>query len=658
VRVSNDTSHGVVCMSALAGMGLSFAAPWTLAAIPLALGALVYLFRARGELSAQVTSSLFIIKQLPQYLPSRRRFVPPLQFWLELLLAIALGLAASGMILTRTGARVAVVIDTSKSMGALISADETRLQAAVRIASADISQAPNDTRFVVLRAARVVSSSAASPGYLDRSGATSQISTVEPTYETDSLADALNDLQVRAEYDNIWLYTDRAIEGLGSASRLRVVTVPYDPDTAHNIWISSIQVRTPASSKQKDAEDNQILEIGLSRVGLGTKQVLIQATCSDRQSGATFDLPAVAHTLSASNTSLINLGPINSPWSFCRVYLEGVDDLLAKDNEAWIARTAAIGEIGVVSSLSLENLGLDRLPFGSIVAVNDGDKSEEQKLQEQKFRGIIYHRSEPTRLPAIPALVVYPQKGAKLWGALVKGDAPRGSNGSVEITRWDESHPLLQYVRPGLIALPTARVLECPSSARAIIHTVGGALLCAGESAGKRYAIFGFELFPFDGLRSPTLSIITLNTLQWLFSSSGATDSGASDIGLVDLPITGDAGERVVKYIAPREQELQIVNRRNVEASEPGVISVQEIDTARNEERLLAINSFSDQESNLALTAPISIPSAGMVLPRSDSRDTQSNHYQRLWAWSALIIVLIDLLRRIVLRSSWRWERG
>lgn len=666
-------------MSALTGMAISFAWPLALAAIPLALGALVYLFRARGTTQSKVTSSLFLLTKLPQYLPSRRRFVPPLQFWLELALAVTLALAASGLLFTRTGARVAVVIDTSKSMGALLSADETRLQAALRIASADIAQAPADTLFAVLRAARSLSAAdgkAGSISHVTKSAAISELKTVQSTYEVDSISNLIAELRARGEHDSIWLYTDRTVEGVRAESRLRVTTVPYDPDVARNIWISSVQIRASSDAGQGAGRDS-LVEVGVSRVGRGAEQVSVTATCTDRQSSTTFSLPPVTRQLSGRASSLVQLGPLDSPWSFCRILASGEDDLLPIDNEAWLVHTREHGTLGVFSTLSTQTLGLDRLPFGTPVAMTGSDAARERNLS-----GVLYHRTAPATLPSIPALVVYPPVGTKLWGGLVQGDAARGTSGSVEITRWDESHPLLQYVRPGLLALPTARVLECPSGARPVLHSAAGALMCAGEDGGRRYVIVGFELFPFDGMRTPTLSIITLNTLQWLLMSSGGSGAqalGSGATGVLDLVAIGRGSDLRVQLIAPRAQQLASGSIRSVEVSAPGVLAVSDGNSTPSEEQLIAVNAISDQESDLTHDTPISIASDGADLPseavgsvgydaglpkrsarESDRklRDAEeayaTSRYERMFAWCALAIVVLDLLRRIIGKHGWR----
>ena len=639
-------------MSPLAGSVVSASWPLFLVAIPFAVGALVYLYRAKGIAHPRVASTLFLLSKIPQYAPSRRRFVPPLSFWIEALIALALASAASGIVSTETGDRIALVVDTSKSMGALLSADETRLQAALRIASADIAQAPQGSWFSVFQAGRTltpVTAQGESGARIRGSAARAALQTLEPTYDTDTLAPAVAGILASGEYDSVWLYTDRSVESEQRSERLRVTTIPFDPDAARNVWIASLGVR--------DAEQphGSKIEVGVSRTGDIAGESVVGALCTDSESGATFTLPSGPSRLAPDGTTLQQLGPFEKPWSYCRVSIGGAeDDLLSRDNEAWVVRGAITGELGLVSALSPKELGLEALRYGSVVPVSDGE------TDQRDFRGIIYHRTTPKKLPRSAALVVYPASGAKVWGSVVGGDASRGTSGAVEITRWDESHPLLQYVRPGLVSLPTARVLECPGSAQPVLFSASGPIACAGEEDGQRYVILGFEIFPFDGLRTPTLSIFTLNTFQWLLN---ATRVGATDIvstGVVRLPASDQDVTHEVRMVAPRDQQLAAGRLKSVEVREPGVIVVREMRQGAQREQLLAINSISDQESDLALEVPIQIAPGGVGTKRFAQESTlvkgarDVTRYEFFFAWLAVVMLALDLCRRIIARSGWQ----
>ena len=196
-------------MISLFGITLSAVSPIFLAALPILVGGLVYLFRARGKSQPKVTSSLFILKKLPTYAPSRRRFLPPMQFWLDLLLAVALVAAASGVYQTTSGKKIAIVIDNSKSMAALFSPEENRLAAAVRIAKADIVGAPTGTAFSVYsvnQKLNLVESSINAPTALNA------LTKIRFSYQEDTLAPLIAGLIASSDYDSVWLYTDRNIE--------------------------------------------------------------------------------------------------------------------------------------------------------------------------------------------------------------------------------------------------------------------------------------------------------------------------------------------------------------------------------------------------------------------------------------------------------------
>jgi hypothetical protein len=643
-------------MITFAGTVVGASWPVFLAAIPVGLGALIYLYRAKGTGQPQVTSTLFLLSQMPHYAPNRRRFVPPLQFWLELALAIALAFAASGIMSAETGARVAIVVDTSKSMGARLETDETRLDAAIRIAVADVAQAPSDTTFTVFSAGRTLTAMNqrnGMPATTRADGALGALNALQPTYEVDSLGSSVAAALARGEYDSVWLYTDRVVDGVSRGGRLRVTTIPFDPDTVQNRWISAVAVRGTESPR---------IEVSVSRVGGADEEVTVTATCTDRGPGNSFALPAVIQRVASRGTSRVQLSGVSTDWSYCRVSAQGTGtDLLPHDDVAWVVQSAHKGKIGVVSELSVHELGLDRVPYGTAVPLDSKDTQAGGGLW-----GVIYHRAAPKNTPDLPTMVVYPNTGMKLWGALVGDDIVKSSSGAVEITRWEESHPILQYVRPALITLPTARVLQCPSGAQPILYAASGPIVCAGEDNGKRYVILGFEIFPFDGVTTPTLSILTLNALQWL---GGGTESSKADVvatGVIRLPGTESHAVPEVRIVAPHEEKLTVTLAPSVELTEPGVLSI--VDTPAGKEKFLAVNALSDQESDLSLQTPVEIVASAASSEDASLREQQSGretvptlagsrettHYESVFAWCALFLVAIDLLRRIVGRNGWR----
>ncbi len=638
----------------LFGTAISAAWPIWLAAIPLALAALVYLFRKRGSSKPQVAATLFLLSRIPQYSPHRRRFLPPLQFWLELVLALALALAASGITSRKTGERIAVVVDTSKSMGARSGAYETRLEAALRLAQVDVSQAPGDATFAVYTLGRGLTLQNRSEelgGLVSQSKALEGLSQLRSTYEVDNLSDLVRELIGSREYDGVWLYTDKRVEGVGPTGYLRVTSVPYDPDLVNNVWISSVALR---------GDERSDIEVGVSRVGGGNDEISLSAICTDRLSGETFTSQPLTQRIAAHANKLVQLAKLTKPWSYCRIALNHVDgDLLELDDEAWIVRSQKVGDFGLISALSPEALGVNRLPFGRFVALSGDEEANSRDLL-----GVIYHRTAPKAAPESAAMVVYPDVGTKLWGGVVVGDVKKMNSESVEISRWDESHPILRYVRPGLLALPTARVLKCPSAAQPIVYSASGPIVCAGEEHGKRFVIVGFEVFPFDGLKTATVSILTLNILHWL--SESAIANGAD---LVDVTALKAESSDQVKVIAPRQELVEQRGSQTTHVPRPGVVAIAKKGDMSTNERLIAVNALSDQESDLSLQAPIelglsSATAAQSLEDRADLNTQSGNtnlgslreayHFEELFSWCAFFILILDLARRIVSRVGWR----
>lgn len=610
------------------GVTITAHAPLFLLGIPLGAALLVYIFRARGSGSSIVTSTLLLLSKLPQYMPARRRFVPPLQFWIELAALILLSLAAARLISSESGARIAVVIDSSKSMATLISAGEPRLAVAKRLATADIAQSLPTTRFSVFAASDSLKT-ITTPG-LSSAAAIRAITTITQSHSPDQLQQFVTALANSREYNRIWVYTDRSSEPISTDTPIKINSIPSDLLALTNIWIHSIATRGDSATPSIEAE---LLASGKAPVAASVK-----ATCTKPSSRERFDLPSTTKTIVPGQISKVSLGPITQPWSYCNVSAQPQDlalvDALAIDNDAWIVQSSTDTPITLVSALSSQQLGLTAIPNLSIATRTN---------QSLPVAGqAIYHREVPPSLPQQATLVVSPPQGSLPWRGGRSSGAERTTS---DITRWATSHPLLQYVQPDLLSLPETSILECPDSSTPILFSPRGAVACAGEEAGARYAITGFELFPFDGLRSPTLSVFTLNIMRWLFQS-GAPGLSTSSLGTIKLPTSSSS----VQVVAPRAHELPLDSSRIVTISEPGVVSIAPSagDTANGQ--LRAFNAISDAESDTSRGGSVAVVTSKDVPP---TKPREKFPLEGILAAAALLVLAADLVRRIVKRSSW-----
>lgn len=613
-------------MISLFGSTIGATLPIILTAIPLGLGLLVVIFRRRGLGAPRVVSTLFLLTKLPERLTARRSFVPPLQFWLELLILSLLALAGAGLYVSSNSSRVAVVIDSSKSMGTLSRDGESRLQAAKRLSRLDVTLDGATSRFTIFAAHH--SLSALSARRVSAPAALEAIESLPQTLYSDNISAAIAPLIASKEYDAVWVYTDKMLAQRSSSSAVRVVSIPTNSENLSNVWVRSLDTR--------ESQNGPMITAEIVSSSPDTLGVEISASCF----GSNYPLAPVESitvSLAPHQSTQTLLGPLSEKWSYCKVSaaLHGSSstDALDLDNDGWIARSSPDDSVVLVSALSATELGLSTLPGITLGAQGPTDNLS--------YRRTIYHRGSPRSVPHAPSLVVFPPAGALAWtGATVAQTIDSNSS----VTRWAEAHPVLRYVQPSLLVLPEHSVIECPDSATPILFSSRGAIACAGEEHGARYVITGFELFPFDGIRSPTLSVLTLNAVRWLFQDTGAGSLQAA-LGSVVVPNTVSSAS----YVAPTNRPLRLAGK-SVLIDEPGVVALTSIAGSRSSQTLRAFNAFSDSESDISAAATLEIPTSYAISHSSKREDIPLG---RLLAAVALVMLCLDLIRRLRGRSLW-----
>lgn len=591
--------------------------PWFLATIPAALALLIYVFRVRGESRRTVVSSLFLLRELPQRPLGRRVFIPPLQFWIELALFSTLALAASALFLTKRGEHVAILIDSSLSMGATTTGS-SRLDLMKDRARADISSAPSSSSFSVFSGATRLTKRVGEP--VEKTRALQEVADVTLSFARDSLQDHVNQLLLDPTFDTVWVYTDRPVENTSPSPRLTLTTAHRPSQPTHNVWIQEIG-RAPETKSPS-------LSVLLKSTFKDPISVTLKTTCTGPR-GESVQPPASVKVKPGETTKTLLPEP-TQPWSYCHVRLISSDtfhtETLLADNDAWVTQEGSVSQVAVRSPLSPEQLGLQKIPFIHVEQSNT--KASSAASPE------IIHRDSLKEPPAAAALLVAPPAGPLPWGGSVA--QPQAAS----ITRWDDSHPIMRYVKPSLLSLPRASSLECPASATPLIFSDRGALLCAGEFRGARYVISGVELFPFDGASSPTLSILLLNTLTWLFSQSGTATAPPLPATLT-VPLDTTA----VEYITPSSRAVPISPLKTISAHHPGILKVT---NGQGASRYLSLNAFHETESDLSQSAPLEI--RAVPAPAGTLNTTQAQALAPWFLMIALAIAAIDLARR--------WRRG
>lgn len=606
-------------MMTVLGSTISATSPWLLLAAPIALGLLVYIFRVRGNSNTTVVSSLFLLKDLPQQPQGRRTFVPPLQFWIELALFVSLALAAANLIVTKRGRHVAVLLDSSISMGAA-SSQGARLASAKDRATRDIESSPTSTSFTVFSGSTNLEKLSPEPS--EAHDALEQIAQLQLSEGRDSLQEQIVQILNDPSFDALWVYTDHPFDTRPQNPRL-IVSSSHEPARVeHNVWIQEIS-RSPAPGTDR-------LVARVKSTLSSTIDILLTTECSIGLS--TQELPPISARVVSMESTTISVSSLPTNWDYCRLRISlprapHTESLLI-DNEAWITKEQSLSRVTLQSSLTPEQLGLTKIPLIEISPANGTSAPKGP---------VIVHRQSLGTTPTSPSLLVMPPSGTLPWGGEVQ------DSGATTIARWEESHPIMRYVKPALLSVPEARTLRCPESAKPILFSEIGPLLCAGESRGARYVISGIELFPFDGAKTPTLSILLLNALNWLFSRDGGGSTHALPM-IITLPQEATS----VDYVAPLKESVTMTPLKTVTAEHAGVLKITKMN---GDPLFIALNSLYDSESDLLHPAPITLQEVAQPEPHA-----RSERARVLYPWFltlALLAAFVDSMRRLRRRRKW-----
>ena len=484
---------------------------------------------------------------------------------------------------------------------------------------------------------------------------TRKLSEVEASLAADTFSASVQQLAESGEYDHLLLVTDRPVELVDSSvsalNRTNLETLPLGallPARSANPYITSIRV-TPATTSD---HARVIAEISLA----GSEQLTIKGELSTRITGAdkhsNFQPIATREIrLSPVVTNLLEfeLDDSSSRQRHFAIELKdapvGLNNLLAEDDRAWVSREErARNRILVVTpeAETEDHFGLNRIRGFEIKQLTPQLYTELDSADVRTYGLAIFRHCVPTSEPPIPALFILPPQDNPF--AQVTQISARAA-----ITSWAEAHPLTAYLKVPLLQPKNALVLAPPRWAQPIINVEEGPIFAAGENHAKRSAVLGFEIFPFDGDRSPAYSVLTLNLFRWL-SGSDVLDQQFT----VGSHFTLDPERTWV--IADSSDSVTTVHptdaaNKPYTFSKPGIYLLTSIagesqQSLVRETTAVAVNSFFPDESQLDKIGTLQ-------LPRKIAHATGKEDSTRESLWPLLAILALGvLLFEYLLRSG------
>ena len=607
----------------------SFLTPLWLCAL-FALPLLIFAYLRKQQSKRYVVSSVLVLKTLSRRVAPKKRFFPPLRFFLELLALLCLGLAAAQPFLDLQGERIAVLFDNSLSMRAQTGKekDETRFHKAQDEVRKWVSKQAAASTYSLFRASPrlqlVGNEETNSQAFLR------QVEVIEPTSAPDALEGSASELLASEKYDKVLIVSDKSVElekgvqgveslsvggpranlaiqsmrieqgGIGGGKDKLLVAVSYSGDGSGSVPVQLSFLSPDGQAKKLDSQQVSVRPEGLSEVS--------------------FELPATA-----------------AGSGFFRASLEtGKGDAIRDDNAAYLVaeKQEQAGVLLVHGSEEQGELGLNEISELLIRSVSPEEFSKMGAEELRKYLVVIFHRTAPVQFLEQPTLVVVPPLKNPLFPGTQEVASPR-------ISSWISEHPITNYLRVPLLTPPASIVFQENLWGKPIVRSESGPVLLAGEGRGVRFAVLGFEIFPFEGAKTPVPSVLTLNLLSWL---RGGMEIGGERRTGGTLPIreNEESLSRIVGRLSNDEKSVQPENGV-LELKDSGGYVVKE--KGSTVPKLYAVNLFHAEESNTFQTQSIAISSG---IKREAGDVPRGLPLWNILAWTALGFIVLESLLALV----------
>lgn len=609
----------------------------------LAIPLLVLAYLKRQQRKKTIVSSLILLKSLTPQATTKRRFRPPLRFFLELLALCALVLAATAPAFKSPGSHTALLIDTSMSSAAQNGSGEratTRLGIALDALRSWLTNQSEGQTYTLFTSAPKMNRIGNQE--LSRSELSKLLDQVKTTWSNDSFDGALLELAESGNYDRVIGFTDRNIlesenptafgERPDEQTRIQVFQVG---SPAENYYLGNVQLNRSRDSKASVtasirfsgstpitllAELSPVSKSGQVKKAVRTRR--LQAV-PNRNNEMTFTLPAKA-----------------SKAVGYRVQLRTPDakdksrNALSVDDTAWVSDSSS-GSLRVLLVSSNDDLlGLNRIPGISVESSSPTDFASLSAADLNRFSLLVFHRNAPSFIPATASLLILPPGGNPIFPVLGEAENPK-------ITSWARDSPITRYLRVPLITPSSTVFFDVPAWAQSVISVEQGTVLSAGETGGVRLAAAGIELLPFEGKQTPGLSILTLNLINWLTGSnelqSGFVTSSTTRLESGKSWIVRDPNGAIETIDVPDSAT------RFYSFNDPGIYSLSSIvpgttKVAQARTQLYTVNAFHPEESATFTPAVIAVPE---VVYRESVAIAPE---KPLWPWlAALALIVLSL---------------
>jgi len=575
----------------------------------LVIPVLILAYLRRNPSNQTIVSSLLLIRKLKSRQVIKKRIKLPLRFFLEVLALSLLVVALASPIISVKNKRVAIIIDTSLSMRAL-EGGQSRITKAIEV-TAEILQDETNAVFSIytstpkltLVGERDLSSSAALSVVKEN---------VKAGYSSDLLSGSVLELAQSGTYDELYVVTDKRVSYLDATNEggkeVKIIAKKVGEPTS-NLAIISAKLSEDAVDQSK--QNISVSLLASSDQELKGRVELRELSGSDSKEKL---LTTTQITVGENKRAEVNFTVrhnVNSIYKILVVPSVAKDNNIIEDDEVFVtAAPSSATKILVVSKDGKSTLGLDKIRgiITTALSIGEYNHKSEQELYSNSL--IIFHRVSPASLPEVPSLLVIPPADGKLFIVENEVAAP-------VISSWNENHPINSYLKVKLLNLSSAEMLQVPTWGEKIINLEQGTIAFAGEYQGIKYAVLGFEIFPFEGDITPVPTVLTLNLIKWLMQNASIKSQYLT--GSV-IPLDSSNWSK----ITPDGIKVEIQDDKSQELGLPGLYRFT---NDSQQEIVIPVNAIHPEESNTNVTQTIVLPSiVYAALPKDNVRDDEQNN--------------------------------
>lgn len=620
----------------------------------------------------KIVSSVLLLRSLTKQRVAKRKLKLPLRFFLELLSLLLLAVAATEPLVKDHGKRTAILVDNSLSMRARRSSDvgekQSRFDEAQLAIKDWVKKQKTGNHFTLF---------ASSPRLLQIGGEnllgteiTKLCESITPVLSGDALGTSISELAQSRLWNEMVIVSDRRMEKESSPSVERGGHSPIEIHSLQtgkpvaNVFLSSLRI-----SKGDSVTDSaRTVTVGFGFSGQNAVDVSVELNGEQRgkEKEKTSNTP-IARKETRISSDKMGAISLEVPEKFRNIHSFQVklhtnstpsggnelspdfsqNNALLEDDLGWISDSGATKTklLLVTPERQPSFFGLPEIFHLEIFPQDNQTFKKLSSSDLRQFALVLFYQTAPTFWPEIPTLLVLPPSENTLVPVFKEVN-------SLAITSWASEHPLTSYLRVPLLTPRQALIFSPPFGAQAVINAQRGPILVAGERNGVRYAAVGFEVFPFEGIKTPAISVLTLNLLQWL---SQKTEQDNMFLTGSSLRLDGNRNWVI------RKPNGKILEKASTDGApvflsleEPGIYQVRGLLIGR-ESRVektgqdIAVNPFFPEESETFIEQTYQVPQSieGKVPTLHNSKKPAWPTFLQL----ALGILLLELVLRVIVLS-------